>query len=91
MEAQAAAGLPTRILSISTTLWMKETSTSSLWSSCEELILKSYITKKGHLEVKEAIGIAIQVASGIEAAHEQGYHPPGHQTAKYAGFPWTAR
>lgn len=33
MEAQAAAGLPTRILSISTTLWMKETSTSSLWSS----------------------------------------------------------
>ncbi|MFR4781566.1 MAG: protein kinase domain-containing protein [Pilosibacter sp.] len=28
-------------------------------------------TKKGHLNVKEAIGIAIQVASGIEAAHEQ--------------------
>ena len=33
--------------------------------------MKSYITKKGHLDVKEAIGIAIQVASGIEAAHEQ--------------------
>ena len=37
----------------------------------EGITLKSYITKKGHLEVKEAIGIAIQVASGIEAAHEQ--------------------
>ena len=37
----------------------------------EGITLKSYITKKGHLDVKEAIGIAIQVASGIEAAHEQ--------------------
>ena len=37
----------------------------------EGITLKSYITKKGRLDVKEAIGIAIQVAQGIEAAHEQ--------------------
>lgn len=37
----------------------------------EGITLKSYIRKKGHLDVKEAIGIAIQVAQGIEAAHEQ--------------------
>ena len=33
--------------------------------------LKNYIEKKGFLENKEAIGIAIQVAQGIAAAHEQ--------------------
>ena len=37
----------------------------------EGITLKSYIEKKGFLENKEAIGIAIQVASGIAAAHEQ--------------------
>ncbi len=33
--------------------------------------LKKLYHKKGRLDVKEAIGIAIQVAQGIEAAHEQ--------------------
>lgn len=37
----------------------------------EGITLKSYIAKKGRLEVKESIGIAIQVAQGIAAAHEQ--------------------
>lgn len=37
----------------------------------EGITLKSYIRKKGRLEVKESIGIAIQVAQGIAAAHEQ--------------------
>lgn len=37
----------------------------------EGITLKSYIGKKGSLDVKEAVGIAIQVAQGIEAAHEQ--------------------
>ncbi len=37
----------------------------------EGITLKSYIEKKGHLENREAIGIAIQVGSGIAAAHEQ--------------------
>lgn len=38
----------------------------------EGITLKNYISKKGCLEVKEAIGIAISVAQGIAAAHEQG-------------------
>lgn len=37
----------------------------------EGVTLKTYITRKGRLEIKESIGIAIQVASGIAAAHEQ--------------------
>ena len=35
----------------------------------EGITLKKYIEKKGQLPVKEAISIAIQVAQGIEAAH----------------------
>ncbi len=38
----------------------------------EGITLKNYISKKGCLDVKEAIGIAIQVAQGIAAAHDQG-------------------
>lgn len=37
----------------------------------EGITLKSYIEKKCILESREAIGIAIQVAQGIAAAHEQ--------------------
>lgn len=37
----------------------------------EGITLKSYIEKKEILDSKEAIGIAIQVAQGIAAAHEQ--------------------
>ena len=37
----------------------------------EGVTLKAYISKKGRLEAKETIGIAIQVAQGIAAAHEQ--------------------
>lgn len=35
----------------------------------EGITLKSFIERKGKLEVKEAIGIAIQIALGLEAAH----------------------
>lgn len=35
----------------------------------EGITLKKYIEKKGKLSVKEAVSIAIQVAQGIEAAH----------------------
>lgn len=38
----------------------------------EGITLKSYIANKGCLEVKETIGIAIQVAQGMSAAHQQG-------------------
>lgn len=37
----------------------------------EGITLKNYIEKKGYLESKEAIGIALQVAQGMAAAHEQ--------------------
>lgn len=37
----------------------------------EGITLKNYIAKKGRLEPMETIGIAIQVAQGIAAAHEQ--------------------
>ncbi|MDO5416731.1 MAG: Stk1 family PASTA domain-containing Ser/Thr kinase [Lachnospiraceae bacterium] len=37
----------------------------------EGITLKSYIAKKGRLEVKETIGIAIQMAQGMSAAHQQ--------------------
>lgn len=36
----------------------------------EGITLKSFIERKGKLEVKEAVGIAIQIAQGMEAAHE---------------------
>lgn len=38
----------------------------------EGITLKNYIEKKIRLQVKEAISIAIQVSSGIEAAHNNG-------------------
>jgi len=35
----------------------------------EGITLKRFIERKGHLEIKEAVGIAIQIAQGMEAAH----------------------
>ncbi|MBO4696266.1 MAG: Stk1 family PASTA domain-containing Ser/Thr kinase [Lachnospiraceae bacterium] len=35
----------------------------------EGITLKRYIEKKGQLEIKEAVGIAIQIAQGLDAAH----------------------
>ena len=35
----------------------------------EGITLKSFIERKGKLEIKEAVGIAIQIAQGMEAAH----------------------
>lgn len=71
MEAQAAAGLShPNIVSVYDVI-----DEGKLHYIVMELIegitLKSYISKKGRLEVKESIGIAIQVAQGIAAAHEQ--------------------
>lgn len=71
MEAQAAAGLShPNIVSVYDVI-----DEGRLHYIVMELIegitLKSYIGKKGRLEVKESIGIAIQVAQGMAAAHEQ--------------------
>ena len=35
----------------------------------EGITLKQYVERKGKLEVKEAVGISIQIAKGMEAAH----------------------
>lgn len=71
MEAQAAAGLShPNIMNVYDVV-----DEGSLHYIVMELIegvtLKKYIQKKGHLEVKESIGIAIQVAQGLAAAHDQ--------------------
>lgn len=71
MEAQAAAGLShPNIVSIYDVVDEGDIH-FIVMELVEGITLKSYITKKGRLDVKEAIGIAIQVAQGIEAAHEQ--------------------
>lgn len=71
MEAQAAARLShPNIVNIYDVI-----DEGSLHYIVMELIdgvtLKNYILKKGRLGVKETIGISIQVAQGIAAAHEQ--------------------
>lgn len=71
MEAQAAAGLShPNIVNIYDVVDEGDIH-FIVMELVEGITLKSYIMKKGHLDVKESIGIAIQVAQGIEAAHEQ--------------------
>lgn len=71
MEAQAAAGLShPNIVNVYDVI-----DEGDLHYIVMELIegvtLKNYIAKRGVLGVKEAISIAVQVAHGIAAAHEQ--------------------
>lgn len=71
MEAQAAAGLShPNIVNIYDVVDEGDLH-FIVMELVEGITLKSYIAKKGHLGVKETIGISIQVAQGIEAAHEQ--------------------
>lgn len=71
MEAQAAAGLThPNIVSIYDVVDDGEIH-CIVMELIEGITLKSYIARKGRLEIKESIGIAIQVAQGIAAAHEQ--------------------
>lgn len=71
MEAQAAAGLShPNIVNIYDVVDEGELH-GIVMELVEGITLKSYIAKKGHLDIKESIGIAIQVAQGIEAAHAQ--------------------
>lgn len=71
MEAQAAAGLShSNIVNIYDVIDEGDLH-CIVMELVEGITLKSYIAKKGHLGVKESVGIAIQVAQGIEAAHEQ--------------------
>lgn len=71
MEAQAAAGLShPNIVSVYDVVDEGDLH-FIVMELIEGITLKSYILKKGHLGVKETIGIAIQVAQGIAAAHDQ--------------------
>lgn len=71
MEAQAAAGLShPNIVNIYDVVDEGDLH-CIVMELVEGITLKSYIAKKGQLGVKESIGIALQVAQGIEAAHEQ--------------------
>ena len=71
MEAQAAAGLShPNIVSVYDVVDEGDLH-YIVMELIEGITLKSYILKKGHLGVKETIGIAIQVAQGIAAAHDQ--------------------
>ncbi len=71
MEAQAAAGLShPNIVNIYDVVDEGDLH-CIVMELVEGITLKSYITKKGHLGIKESMGISIQVAQGIEAAHEQ--------------------
>lgn len=71
MEAQAAAGLSHPNIVNVYDVVDEGNIHGIVMELIEGITLKSYIAKKGMLEVKEAVGIAIQVAKGIAAAHEQ--------------------
>ncbi len=69
-EAQSAAGLSqTNIVNV-----YDVGNDDGLYYIVMELVegitLKKFIERKGKLEVKEAVGIAIQIAQGMEAAHD---------------------
>ena len=71
MEAQAAAGLShPNIVSVYDVV-DDDPLHYIVMELVEGITLKSYINKKGKLDVKEAVGITIQVAQGLAAAHEQ--------------------
>lgn len=71
MEAQAVAGLShPNIVSVFDVVDERNLH-YIVMELIEGITLKSYILKKGHLGVKETIGIAIQVAQGIATAHDQ--------------------
>ncbi len=71
MEAQAAAGLSHPNIVNVYDVVNEGKLHYIVMELVEGITLKSYIAKKGRLEAKESIGIAIQVAQGIAAAHEQ--------------------
>lgn len=71
LEAQAAAGLShPNIVSVYDVVDEGDLH-FIVMELVEGITLKSYIKMKGHLNLKESIGIAIQVAQGMEAAHGQ--------------------
>ena len=52
----------------------------------EGITLKDYIEKKGRLSAKETISIAIQMVTGIQAAHNHHIIHQGYQASEYHYF-----
>ena len=71
-EAQAAAGLANPNIVNVYDVGEDEGSYYIVMELVEGITLKEYIAKKGRLSVREATSIAIQVAMGLSAAHDQG-------------------
>lgn len=70
-EAQSAAGLShSNIVSIFD-VGNEDDIYYIVMELVEGITLKKYIEKKGKLEIRESIGITMQLCQGIEAAHDQ--------------------
>ena len=71
VEAQSAAGLAHPNIVNVYDVGSEEGLHYIVMEYVEGITLKTYIEKKGQLSFKEAVSIAIQVARGIEAAHNK--------------------
>ncbi len=71
-EAQAAAGLENPNIVNVYDVGEDNGANFIVMELVEGITLKEYIAKKGKLSVREATSIAIQVAMGLAAAHDQG-------------------
>ncbi len=69
VEAQSAAGLSHPNIVNVYDVGEEEGIYYIVMELVEGITLKKYIEKKGQLSIKEAVSIAIQIAQGIEAAH----------------------
>ena len=71
MEAQAAAGLSHNNVVGVYDVGEEDNVHYIVMELIDGITLKEYITRKRKLGTKESIGIAIQVAQGLEAAHKR--------------------
>ena len=72
VEAQAAAGLAHSNIVNVYDVGEDRGASFIVMELVEGITLKAYIGKKGRLSVREATSIALQVAAGLEAAHNNG-------------------
>lgn len=70
IEAQSAAGLMHSNIVNVYDVGEEDNIYYIIMELVEGITLKKYIERKGHLAVREAVSVAIQVAQGIEAAHK---------------------
>ena len=82
-EAQSAAGLEHPNIVNIYDVGSEEGLHYIVMEYVEGITLKTYIEKKGQLSFKEAVSIAIQVARGIEAAHNKQIIHRDIKTAEY--------